>query len=263
METQVFKFGGASVNSSDGVRNVVTILKKYPATNILTVISAMGKTTNDLEQLLGYYMSRDALSVVETFYRIYHYHFDIIHELFPGKSHPVYPHVEALFTQLQGHLRRGHLTPGIELVYDFEYDQIVCYGELFSTAIVNHYLMDSGIPTELFDARDLIKTNSAFRDAKVDWKITQANIKKVINKYFASAKTRKVAVTQGFIGSDKENNNTTLGREGSDYTAAIFAYALKTKEVTIWKDVPGILNADPKWFRNTKKLTRLVLPGSD
>jgi len=258
MEIKVFKFGGASVNSVSGVRNVVSILKKYNSSDILVVISAMGKTTNALEELLGYYMSGDAVSVVECYYRIYNFHFDIIHELFPANDHPVYQHVEALFTHLQGLVRRGHLTPGRPLIYDFEYDQIVCYGELVSTAIVNHFLTESGISSMLFDARDLIKTNSTYRDAKVDWRITQANIKRVIQKYFLSNdKTRRVAVTQGFIGSDRENNSTTLGRESSDYTAAIFAYALRTKEVTIWKDVPGILNADPKWFKNTKKLSKL------
>lgn len=258
MEIKVFKFGGASVNSAEGIRNVVTILKKYNSSDIVVVLSAMGKTTNALEELLGYYLSGDALSVVECFHKIHQFHFDIIHELFPGGDHPVYEHVETLFTQLQGQIRRGHLTPGIELIYDFEYDQIVCYGELISTAIVNHFLDQSGISSTLFDARDLVKTNSEFRDAKVDWKITQANIKRTLQKFFTSnVKKRRVAVTQGFIGSDEENNNTTLGREGSDYSAAIFAYALRTKEVTIWKDVPGILNADPKWFRNTKKLAKL------
>ena len=125
MEIRVFKFGGASVNSADGVRNVATILKKYTSSGILVVLSAMGKTTNALEELLGYHMSGDAVSVVECFYRIRQFHFDIIRELFPEKDHPVYSHVEALFDQLQGLLRRGQLTPGRPLVYDFEYDQIV------------------------------------------------------------------------------------------------------------------------------------------
>jgi aspartate kinase len=258
MEIKVFKFGGASVKGADGVRNIATILRKQDSADIVVVLSAMGKTTNALEELVGYFMTGDAVSVVECFFRIRQFHFDIIDELFTRKDLPVYHHVEALFIQLQGYLKRGQLTPGRELIYDFEYDQIVCYGELISTVILNYFLNESGIPSTLFDARDLIKTNTRYRDAKVDWKLTQANIQKIIQKHFSSGKpAQRVVVTQGFIGSDRENNSTTLGREGSDYTAAIFAYALKTKEVTIWKDVPGILNADPKWFRNAKKIARL------
>jgi aspartate kinase len=258
METKVFKFGGASVNNAAGVRNVVSILGKFPGDNILVVVSAMGKTTNAMEKMLGFYMERDAVSMVDAYQYIRDYHFAIAHELFEDKSHPVFDHMASLFDQLRGILRRGHLTPGNILKYDFEYDQVVCYGELISSAILHHYLAGSGLPSELFDARDLVKTSDRYRDARVDWKTTQANIRKTIIPYFKAGKMkRKIAVTQGFIGSDRENNSTTLGREGSDYSAAIFAFAMKTKEVTIWKDVPGILNADPKWFTGSRRLDRL------
>ncbi len=258
MQIKVFKFGGASVNSADGVRNVASILNKFPAEHLMVVVSAMGKTTNALEEMLAHYLAKDSLQMVESFQKIHDYHFAIMKDLFPQKSHPAYLHVTHLFEQLRGILRKGHLTPGYILNHDFEYDQVVCYGELISTAIVNHHLEDAGLSPALFDARDLIKTNASYRDAKVDWKKTSSKIKKEIGGYFKSRSgERKVALTQGFIGSDPENNSTTLGREGSDYSAAVFAYVLKTKEVTIWKDVPGILNADPKWFNKAKKLDRL------
>ncbi|MCX6252189.1 MAG: aspartate kinase [Bacteroidetes bacterium] len=258
MEIRVFKFGGASINDATGVRNVLSILRMYPSTPVLAVISAMGKTTNALEQLLSYYIARDPVLMIEAFHKIYQYHMDIVRDLFPSRNHPVYTHLDNLFDQMKGHLKRGHLTPGLKLDYDFEYDQVVCYGELFSTAIVNHFLVASGIHSTLFDARDLVKTNSRYRDARVDWKLTQNNVRDNIENYFLTGSQKgKVAITQGFIASDGENNSTTLGREGSDYSAAIFAYSLKTRELTIWKDVPGILNADPKWFDKPKKLTRL------
>ena len=258
MEIKVFKFGGASVNSAMGVQNVAAILEKYPGNNIVMVLSAMGKTTNALEELLRHYLSVDAVSMVEVYYRLKDFHFAIVHKLFPDKNHPVFAELETEFTLLQGYLRKGHLTPGERKEYNFEYDQIVSFGEKFATIIVNHHLVYSGIKSKLFDARKMIKTDSSYRDAKVDWTETSTTIRTVMNSYFLKRnEKRKVAVIQGFIGSDPSGNTTTLGREGSDYSAAILAYSLKTKEVTIWKDVPGVMNADPKWFRNAKKLDLL------
>ncbi len=258
MEIKVFKFGGASVNSAMGVQNVAAILEKYPGNNIVMVLSAMGKTTNALEELLRHYLSVDAVSMVEVYYRLKDFHFAIVHKLFPDKNHPVFAELETEFTLLQGYLRKGHLTPGERKEYNFEYDQIVSFGEKFATIIVNHHLVYSGIKSKLFDARKMIKTDSSYRDARVEWTETSATIRTVMNSYFPKRdEKRKVAVIQGFIGSDPSGNTTTLGREGSDYSAAILAYSLKTKEVTIWKDVPGVMNADPKWFRNAKKLDLL------
>ena len=200
-------------------------------------------------------MSGDAIPMEESLYRIKAYHFEILNELFKEKSHPVFAEVEDLFEHLRGYLRSGQLNRGESREYNFEYDQVVSYGELLATAIVHHYLLLSGIQSRLFDARELIRTDSAYRDAKVDWPFTGKKIRLKMKAYFVTNhSSRKVAVIQGFIGGDKDGNTTTLGREGSDYTAAIVAHSLKTKEVTIWKDVPGVMNADPKWFKHAKKL---------
>jgi len=255
MDIKVFKFGGASVNSAKGVMNVASIISRFPDNSIAMVISAMGKTTNALEELLEFYMSDDAIPMVESYYRIKAFHYDILDELFSDKSHPVFAYVENLFEHLRGHLRSGQLTGGKKREYDFEYDQVVSYGELLASAIVHHYLILSDIQSRLFDARELIRTDSTYRNAKVDWTFTGKKILSKMKAFFAGKdSSRKVAVIQGFIGGDKEGNTTTLGREGSDFTAAIVAHSLKTKEVTIWKDVPGVMNADPKWFRHAKKL---------
>jgi len=255
MDIKVFKFGGASVNSAKDVMNVASIINRFPDDHIAMIISAMGKTTNALEELLKFYMSGDAVPMGESYYRIKAFHFDILQELFKEKSHPVFAEVEDLFEHLRGTLHSGQLTRGKKWEYNFEYDQVVSYGELLATAIVHHYLTLLGIQSRLFDARELIRTDSAYRDAKVDWTFTGKKIRSKMKAFFAANhSSRKVAVIQGFIGGDKEGNTTTLGREGSDYTAAIVAHSLKTKEVTIWKDVPGVMNADPKWFKHAKKL---------
>jgi aspartate kinase len=255
MDIKVFKFGGASVNSAKGVMNVASIISRYPDDDIAVIVSAMGKTTNALEELLGFYMSDDAIPMVESYYRIKAFHLDILQELFHEKNHPVFTETEDLFEHLRGYLRRGQLTGGKKREYNFEYDQVVSYGELLATTIIHHYLSFSGIPVHLFDARTLIRTDSAYRDAKVDWTFTGKKIRSKMKDYFRRNNSdRKVAIIQGFIGGDGKGNTTTLGREGSDYTAAIVAWSLKTNEVTIWKDVPGMMNADPKWFKHAKKL---------
>ena len=255
METNVFKFGGASVNSAEGVQNVATILAKYPRENVVMVISAMGKTTNALEELLQHYLSFDAVSMVEAFYKVRDFHFEVLHKLFCDKKQPVYKALETEFVLLQGYLRKGHLHAAKIKDYNFEYDQVVSFGEKFASLIMHHYLVFCGMKSKLFDAQKIIRTDSSFRDARVDWPATSRKIRSSMNAWFSRGnETRKVAVTQGFIGSDTSGNTTTLGREGSDFSAAILAYAMKTKEVTIWKDVPGVMNADPKWFRNAKKI---------
>lgn len=255
---KVFKFGGASVNSAEGVRNVVSILGRFPDDPIVMILSAMGKTTNALEEVLRFYLADDAIGMVESYYRIKAYHEEIIHDLFKEENHPVFAEVEDLFEHLRIYLRNGQLIRGNNREYNFEYDQVVSYGELLSATIVHHYLRFAGIRSLLFDARELIRTDSEFRDAKVDWVFTRKKIRSKMKDYFSGNEAfRKVAVLQGFIGGDGNGNTTTLGREGSDYTAAIIAHSLKTKEVTIWKDVPGVMNADPKWFKNAKKLETL------
>jgi len=254
MEIKVFKFGGASVNSAAGFRNVCRIMKKYRKYNIMVVVSAMGKTTNALEDLLKHYMTNDPLPLIDSFNTIYDAHFTVIRDLFPDEEHPVYGEALSLFDRLRGYIRKGHLYDKTKKNYDFEYDQIVSSGELFSSCILSHYLNSQGIPCRLFDARELVITDNTYRDAGVNWEKTAEKVDTSLIPFFSNSGTPSVAITQGFIGSDPSHNSTTLGREGSDYTAAILACVLKSTEVILWKDVPGVLNADPKWFDYPKKL---------
>ena len=257
MEIKVFKFGGASVKSAAGYKNVCRILKKHPSARIMAVVSAMGKTTNALEVVLKHYLADDPVPLIETFTAISDAHFAVTRELFPDSSQPVYGELESLFDQLRGYIRKGHLYDRTRNTYDFEYDQIVSYGELFSSCILGHYLNSQGLTCKLLDARELVMTDATYRDAKVDWEKTAGKVSTAIIPWFSHSGFPCVALTQGFIGSDPQGNTTTLGREGSDYSAAILAYVLKTSEVTIWKDVPGVLNADPKWFNKPKKLVTI------
>ncbi|MDP4281744.1 MAG: aspartate kinase [Bacteroidota bacterium] len=258
MQIRVFKFGGASVNSAKGVQNVATILKHSRGNDLILVVSAMGKTTNALEGLLSHFLNNDYVATVDTFQKIYDFHFSILNELFPAKENPVYKEVETLFDHLRGHIRKGHLDAEQKRDYNFEYDQLISYGEMISTTILHHYLESAGVKNQWFDVRNLIRTDSTYRDAKIDWGQTRRCIKDTMETFFCEEnKKGKIALTQGFIGRDPEGNTTTLGREGSDFTAAIFAFSLGIDEVTIWKDVPGVMNADPKWFHNPKKLDTL------
>jgi aspartate kinase len=196
-------------------------------------------------------MRQDAVSMVEKFYLLRDFHTDILHELFADKEHRVFSELHELFEDL-----RRFLQSPPSGSYDEIYDQVVPYGELFSCLIVHHHLEQAGLPVKMFDARQLIVTDSSFRDAKTDWTKTQVRIQKQLFTWFQDVKGR-MGITHGFIASDAHGRMTTLGREGSDYTAAIIAYALRTREVTIWKDVPGVLNADPKWFPDPVKLDNL------
>jgi len=257
MEITVFKFGGASVNSAAGVKNVATILKKYSSHHLCVVVSAMGKTTNALEVILNHYMNHDPLSLVDAFNALRIFHFSIMEELFPDPSHEVYGEVDSFFNQLRGYLRKGHLYTNRPLEYDHEYDQVVSFGELISASILHHYLCLEQVGSHLMDVRELIKTDSAFRDARVDWQVTRELILNRVSDSFFQKPEGTVVLTQGFIGSNGVGETTTLGREGSDYTAAIFAWCLAAKEMTIWKDVPGVMNADPKWMTDTVCLDTL------
>jgi aspartate kinase len=258
MEITVFKFGGASINGAEGVVNLGEVLKLYPETHIVLVISAMGKTTNALEELLTFYLSGSLSQTEKAFGKVREYHDTILQHLFPNLQHPVFAAVEALFTDLRHALGKSQEYSATQpLSYGFEYDRIVSYGEMISSTIVCHYLESKGSGTCLFDARKLVATDSSFRDATVDWDTTQKRIREQLLPYFEGSKQQKVAITQGFIGGDAKGNTTTLGREGSDYTAAIFAYSLGIKELTIWKDVPGVMNADPKWHPDVRKIDLL------
>ena len=241
---QIFKFGGASVKDAAGVRNVAKILEKVGYAHSLIVISAMGKTTNALEVVVNNYFKAPA-QLPESLQIIKDFHYQIIHELFSDENNPVYWKVDGLFAELSSFLERNKSPK-----HSFVYDQVIGFGELLSTTIISQYLNDNGIKNNWIDVRNLIKTDSNYRDAGIDWEETQTNISNNINKSLLN-------ITQGFLGSDANFFTTTLGREGSDYTAAIFAYCLNAKSVTIWKDVPGVLNADPRYFQHTQLLRKI------
>lgn len=243
---KVFKFGGASVKDAEGVRNVAAIIRLYPAVHLVAVVSAMGKMTNALEKVVdGYFKGSDYEHPLQ---RVQEYHREIVRELFPDPKQRVHTTIDRVFQELDEAL--GKRPSGN---YDCEYDRIVPMGEVVSTVIVSEYLRESGIECRWFDARDLITTDDNYRDAKVDWETTAAKVQASIAPFFArrSGGGGRVALTQGFIGRTKHGAPVTLGREGSDYSAAIFAWSLGADEVIIWKDVPGVLNADPKWFEQT------------
>jgi len=242
---KIFKFGGASVKDAEGVRNLVTVLNAVGEKQLVLVISAMGKTTNHLEIVVNNYFSNPSEIEASVLF-IYDYHKKIIDDLFSNKSHQVYPDISKLFKQL-GHFLKNTKSKK----HSFVYDQVVSFGEMLSTTIVSAYLSEENIDNDFLDVRNCIKTDANYRDAKVDWEITQKKINEKVN-------TKNITITQGFLGAEDENNfTTTLGREGSDYTAAIFGYCLNAESVTIWKDVPGVLNADPRYFEKTQLLNHI------
>jgi len=243
---KVFKFGGASVRDADSVRNLASILRSYPE-KLVVVISAMGKTTNALERVLHAYMSDDKTAAMAELNAIRGYHMQIVRTLMPDEKHPLPGELENIFTGLE---KKLDCPPSAS--YNQEYDQLVSWGEIVSTIIVSNYLTFAGIPNQWTDARQFLKTDGTFREARVDWDMSTRRIRERF-----SFRNGNLYITQGFIGSTVNNLTTTLGREGSDYTAAILAHILSAESVTVWKDVPGVLNADPKWFDNTEKLDRI------
>ena len=244
---EVFKFGGASVKDADGIKNVVKIIGLHPDKSLVIVVSAMGKITNALEKLTNAFVQK-ADNAVEVFERIKDFHHQILIDLFEDENHPIFDDVANTFLEIDWMLEDE---PHPE--YDFNYDQIVSIGELVSSKILSAYLNFSGLSNTWLDARGCIHTDNTYREGKVDWVKTRQNIQKSVDCNTPNYLT----VTQGFIGGTSENFTTTLGREGSDYTAAIFASCLDCPSVTIWKDVPGVLNADPKWFEKTEKIDQL------
>ncbi|MBA4152731.1 aspartate kinase [Flavobacterium sp.] len=241
---KIFKFGGASVKDADGVKNVLSVLEKVGYEDVLLVISAMGKTTNALEVVIkNYFDKSEALNA--SVQEVRKYHNQILLELFEDDKHPVFKAINSHFEDLDYFLSHNK-SPN----YNFVYDQVVSYGELVSTTIVSHFFNYSGLKNNWIDVRQFIKTDATYRDALVDWEQTQKLISKGVKK-------KALNITQGFLGSDENNFTTTLGREGSDYTAAIFAYCLNAESVTIWKDVPGVLNADPRYFENAILLNQI------
>lgn len=246
---QVFKFGGASVKDAEAVKNVAEILKKFATNETIVVVSAMGKTTNGLEELVNAFFNKtgDAEAVLQ---KTKDYHFNILKDLFPNKNHAVYNDIENTFVELNW-IIEDEVLPN----YNQVYDQIVSMGEIISTKIIAAYLTEKGINNKWLDARGVIQTDNTYREGKVNYELSEALVK---SQLIPALKENKIVVTQGFIGGTSENFTTTLGREGSDYTAALLAYFTNAESVTIWKDVPGVLNADPKWFKNTKKIDELT-----
>ena len=241
---RIFKFGGASVKDADGIKNVMSVLQKVGHDDVLLVISAMGKTTNALEVVIKNYFEKSN-EFHASLQEVRKYHNQILLDLFEDEEHDVFFAVNSHFADLEYFLR-SNKSPN----YSFVYDQVISFGEIVSTTIVSHYFNEKGLKNNWIDVRNFIKTDNTYRDANVDWEQTQKLISKGIKK-------KSINITQGFLGSDENNFTTTLGREGSDYTAAIFAYCLSAESVTIWKDVPGVLNADPRYFEKAVLLNQI------
>jgi len=238
---KIFKFGGASVKDADGVRNLLKVLKTVDYNNTVIVVSAMGKTTNSLEKVVDSYLKKNKY-LGEYLFEIENFHQIIATSLFDSELSRISSLIKNIFKDL-----KIFLSTNKSQEYSFIYDQIVCYGEILSTTIIHNFLASNQINSIWLDAREYIKTDSYYRDSNLDWDITIQKIKSEI-------KNNNTYITQGFIASDSNNFTTTLGREGSDYSASIFAYALNATEVTIWKDVAGVLNADPRYFSETTLL---------
>lgn len=241
---RVFKFGGASVKDAEGVKNLAEVLKTTGHDNTLVVVSAMGKTTNAMELVIKNYFENKA-ELQSSIHEVIKYHNEILLDLFNNEQHAVFAVVKALFDELTVFFK-SNKSPD----YNYVYDQTIGFGELISTTIISYYLNDIGLKNNWIDVREFIKTDNYYRRANVNWERTQENIS-------SNFDVSKLNITQGFLGSDANNFTTTLGREGSDYTAAIFAYCLNANSVTIWKDVPGVLNADPRYFENAQLLHQI------
>ncbi|MFM7768963.1 MAG: hypothetical protein ACKO8Q_00215 [Bacteroidota bacterium] len=235
---KVFKFGGASIHSVEKIQNMAAILQEYREEKIMVVISAMGKTTNALEKVVAAFFAGKKEEALELFQQIKQTHHDLAKYLLVKQALATERLLKDLYTEVEWLL---HDKPVRE--YDYYYDQIVCIGELLSTTLISAYLTEEGINNKWIDVRDIFRTDNNFRDANVDWRTTLSNItQKVIPEF----KDVNIVITQGFIGATDDNESTTLGREGSDYSAAIFAHILDAESLTIWKDVKGVMNADPK-----------------
>ena len=240
---KIFKFGGASIKDAEGVKNLAKVVQQQGSENTLVVISAMGKMTNAFEEVIdAYFYKSDTLQKKRT--QVESYHKKMMDDLFE-KDNEIYRQVDTLFEELDWFLNRN-----TSQRYNYVYDQIICFGELLSTRIVSAYLKTVQLENNWLDVRNYIKTDSNYRDAKVNWTLTQ----QIITKKVA---THQLNVTQGFLAGNDTENTTTLGREGSDYTAGIFAYCLNAESVTIWKDVAGVLNADPRVFDETTLLEQI------
>lgn len=238
---RVYKFGGASVKDAESVKNIAEVLKNTNYDDVFMVVSAMGKTTNALEEIVKMYFEK--ADYTQKISETLNYHLEIANQLFENPD-SIILEINRFFEDLNGFLHRNK-SPN----YNFVYDQVVCCGELISTKIVSNYLHSIGIKNTWLDVRDFIKTDDTYREGKVNWSETEKN--------FSQLDKGKFYITQGFLGSDPNHFTTTLGREGSDYSAAIIAYCLNAESMTIWKDVPGVLNADPRYFEGAELLHKI------
>jgi len=245
---KVFKFGGASVKDADSVRNVADIISRQNDNKLLVVISAMGKTTNALEAVIKPLYADNKAQSHEALASVKQKHIEAINQLF-NKNDQVIAKVNELILDIETFINNSKSNN-----YDKDYDRIVSLGELLSTTIVSAYLEESGQKAVWLDVRDVIKTDDSYREGKIQWKVTSSLIQKKVASLF---ETHDLIITQGFLGSTETGETTTLGREGSDFTASIFSYALDAASMSIWKDVPGILTGDPRIFSNLTKIDRL------
>ena len=242
---KVFKFGGASINSIERIENVAKIIQDHQGEKLLIIISAMGKITNALEKVAAAFYSGDKATALALFQAVKQEHIDLVDQLIhhqPAAMADIFTEVEWLL----------HDKPVRD--YDYYYDQVVCCGELLSTAIISYYLNSINTKNHWIDVRDILRTDDNFRDANIDWNFSQQKVEDIILPIF---QTTDIIITQGFIGATDENESTTLGREGSDYTAAVFANMLNAESQTIWKDVEGVMNADPKHFTDAQFISGL------
>ncbi|MDN4166932.1 aspartate kinase [Cytophagales bacterium LB-30] len=242
---KVFKFGGASVRNAQAVRNMASIVERYKNEELLIVLSAMGKTTNALESIWQDRLAEK--NIAEKLEDLRTYHFGILHELIPDTQHPAATELAQWFEQLNNYLQK------VDSNANRYYDALISFGELVSSHIVAHYLNHIGCPTQWLDAREVIATDNTAREGKIDWEKTHERCNQLIKP---NIKNKRI-ITQGFIGKSEDGYTTTLGREGSDFTAAIVASCLQAESVSIWKDVPGILNCDPKLFADAVKFEEL------
>jgi len=243
---KIFKFGGASVKDANSVKNIAKIVQEYGGNDLIIIISAMGKMTNAFEWLINSYCyntSKIKLALNE----IVDFHNNILWELFPDRKHEIYVEINELLFQMEDVINKKYTQNKDD--YDRTYDSLIGFGELISTKIISAYLQCNNINNNWLDVRKQIKTNSDFRQAKVNWETTKANI--------SGLEKNNIYITQGFIASNSANEMTSLGREGSDFSASIFGFCTNAESVTIWKDVPGVLNADPKHYPNAKKIDKM------
>ena len=254
---KIFKFGGASIKDAEGFKNVADIIRSEQSSRLLVVVSALGKTTNALEKILEafYYGAREEgknmlIAMAEE-------HCYMLRDIMGKEFKKVYPEITEFIVELTEYLNRDEFSEN----YNYVYDQVVSFGELFSSKMLYWYLNHEHIPAKWLDVRTVIRTDNNYREACVDWDKTVKKAQKIISPYYNSnnpiTPSSPIVVTQGFIGGTSEKYSTTLGREGSDYSAAILAYVLDAESVTIWKDVEGLLNADPKIFEDTVKLDKI------